>query len=72
MADPLQFTYEAARRAQLREGIGLSTAAKVAYFEEMVALIVRFGARDRLADSPATYDATGRADGLTFGTLPPA
>ena len=50
MADPLQCTFEDARRNHLRDGIALSTAAKVAYFEEMVSLAVRFGARDRLAD----------------------
>ena len=32
----------------LREGIALSTRAKVDFFEEMVAFAVRFGARDRL------------------------
>lgn len=46
--DPLQCTFEDARRNQLRDGIALSTAAKVAFFEEMVALAVHFGARDRL------------------------
>ena len=44
----LQSTFEDARRNQLRDGIALSTGAKVAFFEEMVELIVRFGARDRL------------------------
>jgi hypothetical protein len=28
----------------------LSTAAKVAWFEELVALVVRFGVRDRLSE----------------------
>jgi hypothetical protein len=50
MADPLQCTFEDARRQQLRDGIAMSTAAKVAWFEEMVALAVRVGARDRLAE----------------------
>jgi hypothetical protein len=50
MSDPLRYTFEEARRQQLRDGIALSTAAKVAWFEEMVTLAVRFGARDRLAD----------------------
>jgi len=48
-SDPLQCTFEDARRVHLREGIALSTQAKVDFFEEMVALAVRFGARDRLA-----------------------
>jgi hypothetical protein len=47
--DPLQCTFEDARRVHLREGIALSTRAKVDFFEEMVSLAVRFGARDRLA-----------------------
>lgn len=50
MSDPLQYTFEDARRQQLRDGIALSTAAKVAWFEEMVALAVKFGTRDRLAE----------------------
>lgn len=54
MTDPLQCSYDDARRNHLRDGIALSTRAKVEYFEEMVALIAHFGARDRLAvrDSP--------------------
>lgn len=48
MNDPPRYTFEDARRQQLRDGIALSTSAKVAWFEEMVALAVRFGARDRL------------------------
>lgn len=47
--DPLQCTYEDARRTHLRQGMALSTQAKVDFFEEMVALAARFGARDRLA-----------------------
>lgn len=50
MSDPLRYTFEEARRQQLRDGIALSTAAKVAWFEEMVALAVGFGAWDRLRD----------------------
>ena len=50
MSDPLQCTFEDVRRNHLRDGIALSTASKVAFFEEMVALAVRFGARDRLAE----------------------
>lgn len=53
-ADPLQCTYDDARRAHLRDGIAMSTSAKVAFFEAMVTLAVRFGARDRLADRTAT------------------
>jgi hypothetical protein len=49
MTDPLQCTYDDARRNHLRDGIALSTRAKVEYFEEMVAFIAHFGARDRLA-----------------------
>jgi hypothetical protein len=44
----LPATYDNVRRQQLRDGIALSTQAKVAFFEEMVALAMRFGARDRL------------------------
>ncbi|WP_407352163.1 hypothetical protein [Luteimonas sp. R10] len=58
--DPLQCTYEDARRAQLRDGIALDTVAKVAFFEEMVAFAARFGARDRLADW-RTVDSRGRS-----------
>lgn len=46
--DPLQCTFDDARRVHLRQGITLSTRAKVDFFEEMVAFAVRFGARDRL------------------------
>lgn len=48
MTDPLQCTFEDARRQQLLEGMAMSTEAKVAWFEEMVALAVKFGAIDRL------------------------
>ena len=50
MPEPLQCTFEDARRNHLRDGIALSTAAKVAFFEEMVVLATRFGARDRLGE----------------------
>lgn len=50
MSDPLRYTFEDARRQQLRDGIALSTAAKVAWFEEMAALALRFGAKDWLAE----------------------
>ncbi len=46
--DPLQCTFEDARRTHLRQGIALSTDDKVAFFEEMVAFAASFGARDRL------------------------
>ena len=49
--DPLQCTYEDARRVHLLQGIALSTSAKVDFFEEMVSLAIRFGARDRLSES---------------------
>lgn len=39
-------------RQQLRDGIALSTQAKVEFFEEMVAIAVRFGAYDRLRATP--------------------
>ena len=50
MPDSLQCTFEDARRNHLRDGMALSTVAKVAFFEEMVELAFRFGARDRLAE----------------------
>lgn len=49
MTDPLQCTYEDAWRNHLRDGIALSTAAKIDFFEEIVLLAYRFGARDRTA-----------------------
>ena len=52
MTDPLQCTFEDARRQHRRDGIAMSTAAKIAWFEEMVTLAVRFGAVDRLRDQP--------------------
>lgn len=57
MADPLQCTYADAARNHLRDGIGMSTAAKVAFFEEMVSLAVRFGARNRTSDRIAAKSA---------------
>lgn len=59
--DPLQCTFDDARRTHLRTGIALSTGAKVAFFEEMVTFAVRFGAYDRL---------TGRRAGQA--SAPPA
>ena len=61
MNDPLQCTFEDARRRHLRDGIAMSTAAKIAWFEEMVTLAVRFGAVDRLRDQPMERndDTTG-------------
>ncbi len=47
--DPLQCTFEDARRVNLLQGMALSTRAKIAFFEEMVTFATRFGARDRLA-----------------------
>jgi hypothetical protein len=41
---PAGFTFEDAERAQLRDWIGLSTAAKIDFFEEMVLLAYRSGA----------------------------
>lgn len=63
MADPLQCTYEDARRNHLHDGIALPVQAKVAYFEEMVSLLRHFGARDWLAEKPARtqVDATALA-----------
>ncbi len=52
MNDPLRCTFEDARRQHLRDGIAMTTAAKVAWFEEMVSLAVHFGALDRLRDRP--------------------
>jgi len=49
MTDPLQCTFDDARRNHLLDGIALSTRAKVEYFEEMVEFALYFGARDRLA-----------------------
>lgn len=50
MTDPLQCTFADAARNHLRDGIRLSTAAKVDFFEEMVTLAVHFGARNRTAE----------------------
>ena len=55
--DPLQCTFDDARRATLIQGIALDTRAKIAFFEEMVSLAVKFDARDRLADVRATAGA---------------
>lgn len=62
--DPLQCTYDEARRTTLLQGIALDTHAKIAFFEEMVSLVVKFGARDRLAGHRASETpATGAPDG---------
>ena len=50
MNDPLQYTFDDARRQQLRDGMAMGSAANVAWFEEMVSLAVRFGAVDHLRD----------------------
>jgi len=65
--DPLQCTFEDARRNHLRQGIALSTDDKVAFFEEMVAFAASFGARDRLAGRRASQASTPRptTDGAT-------
>lgn len=47
-------THDEVRRQHLRDGIALSTQAKIGFFEEMVALAVRFGAHDRLRAKPAS------------------
>lgn len=52
MTDPLQCTFDDARHQQLRDGIAMNTAAKVDWFEEMVALVVKFEVRDRLLGRP--------------------
>lgn len=49
MRDPLTYTFEDARRQHLLDGIAMSTADKVAWFEEMIELVVKVGAVDRLA-----------------------
>ncbi len=56
-SDPLQCTYDDARRVHLRQGIALSTRAKVEFFEEMVNFAAKFGARDRLAVRRAKQSA---------------
>jgi hypothetical protein len=48
MTDPLQCTFDDARRQHLSDGIAMSTADKVAWLEIMVELIVAAGAVDRL------------------------
>ena len=72
MADPLQCTYEDARRNHLHDGIAMSVQAKVAYFEEMVSLLRHFGARDWLAGKPARTQAdatTLASEGLTAASI---
>ena len=53
--DPLQCTYEDARLNHLRDGIALSTSAKVDFFEEILSLALQFGARDRRARDPGQH-----------------
>lgn len=50
MTYPLQCTCDDVRRWHLRDGMVMSTADKIVWFEEVVALMVRFGVRDRLRD----------------------
>lgn len=50
MEDPLQCTFEDARRRTLLAGMALDTNAKVAFFEEMVSLAHQFEVRDKLAE----------------------
>lgn len=47
--DPLQCSFDDARLITLQQGIALDTRSKIAFFEEMVSLAFKFGARDRLA-----------------------
>ena len=65
--DPLQCTFEDARRTHRREGVALSTSAKVAFFEEMVTFAISFGARDRLEGRRASHPSPPRpvTDGVT-------
>lgn len=59
--DPLRFTYEDARKAQLRDGLSLSTSAKVAFFEEMVAFAAKFGAVRRVREGRDAYSGESNA-----------
>src|SRR3546814_2295903 len=68
-SDPLQCTFEDARRNHLRQGIALSTRAKIDFFEEMVALAAHFGARDRLAGRRKAPDS-GPTPGLAASVGP--
>ncbi len=58
---PPTFTFEDAERAQLLDGLRLSTAARVDFFEEMIELAYRSGALtpERLALRDAVNDAGG-------------
>lgn len=60
--DPLQCTFKDARRVHLHQGIALSTRAKVDFFEEMVAIAAKFGARDRLAGRTVSGERTAVHD----------
>lgn len=65
MTDPLQCTFDDAARNHLRNGIRLSTAAKVDFFEEMVTFAMHFGARNRTREReelrPGAIDSISRA-----------
>ncbi len=76
MPDPLSCRHEDARRNHLRDGMALSTAARIAFFEQMVERAVRFDARHRLRLAHAGFDATGlrlrsRAGGAASEYDPP-
>lgn len=67
MKTELPATYDEVRRQQLRDGIALSTRAKIEFFEEMVTLALRFGARDRLRTSvPPTVAEPSRPYATSF------
>lgn len=62
----LQCTFADAQRTTLLHGISLTTEAKIAFFEEMLSLAVKFNARDRLADRQVHADfATSKQPGQT-------
>lgn len=60
MPNALSCDFDDARANHLRDGIGMSTEAKIAFFEEMVALAHAVGATDRLraADAALKLDAS--------------
>jgi hypothetical protein len=55
MTNILQCTYEDARLNHLRDGIHMSTEAKIAWLEEMISLAVSVGAYDRLREPKMTH-----------------
>lgn len=62
MSDPLSCSFDEARANHLRDGIRMSTEAKIAWFEEIVALAHAVGAGDRRpardpADAPHATEA---------------